>query len=316
MNRTDRFHALIEELRAIAPRCRSARELATGLEVSVRTVERDLRALQQSGVPVRADPGGRGYALGESVTPLPIAFTPDEAVAVAAALSGAQDTPFAFQARSALNKLVAAMSPSEGASGTVPGGDGAGEPLTRGHTTVEPEPYPRVSRVIEQALLHRRVLRLRYEDRKGRTTVREVERRPSWAAAAAAGISWACLSSDRTRVPSGSTGSAGPRRPGRSRPSIRRSGSPRWAPPRSSAAEAVRSGPVRGARPVTEGGQHLAQKIGQGPRGVLGGVRERILVSLARGSSARWASSAVRSSGRRPVGRPGDDPPSRGRGRG
>ncbi|MDP9840943.1 helix-turn-helix transcriptional regulator [Streptosporangium lutulentum] len=175
MNRTDRFHALIEELRAIAPRCRSARELATGLEVSVRTVERDLRALQQSGVPVRADPGGRGYALGESVTPLPIAFTPDEAVAVAAALSGAQDTPFAFQARSALNKLVAAMSPSEGASGTVPGGDGAGEPLTRGHTTVEPEPYPRVSRVIEQALLHRRVLRLRYEDRKGRTTVREVE---------------------------------------------------------------------------------------------------------------------------------------------
>jgi predicted DNA-binding transcriptional regulator YafY len=179
MNRTDRLYALVEELRAIAPGCRSARELSAGFEVGVRTVERDIQALQQSGVPIRAGPGGHGYVLDTNVLPLPLTFTPAEAVAVAVALSGTQDNPLAFQTRGALRKLVAAMSPSEagGESGPVgaPAGGRAGEPATRDHTIVEPEPYPRVSRVIEKALLHRRVLRLEYEDQKGRTTVREVE---------------------------------------------------------------------------------------------------------------------------------------------
>ena len=113
MNHTDRLYALVEELRAIAPRHRSARELAAGFEVSVRTIERDIHALQQSGVPIHAGPGGHGYALGESMSPSPLTFTPAEAVAVAVALSGARDTPFAFQARSALRKLAIAMSPPE-----------------------------------------------------------------------------------------------------------------------------------------------------------------------------------------------------------
>ncbi|WP_037936651.1 helix-turn-helix transcriptional regulator [Streptosporangium roseum] len=168
MNRTDRLYALVEELRAVSPRFRSARELAAGFEVSVRTVERDISALQQSGVPVYAEPGRRGsYAFDKRVSLPPLNFTSAEAVAVAAALERAGDHPLAFHARSALRKLAAAMSPAEDA--------GAGEPASRVHTVVEPEPYPRASRVIEQALLHRRVLRIEYEDRKGRITRREVE---------------------------------------------------------------------------------------------------------------------------------------------
>jgi predicted DNA-binding transcriptional regulator YafY len=180
VNRTDRLYALIEELRAIEPRCRSARELAARFEVSVRTVERDLCALQQSGVPIRVEPGGHGgYFLDTNMSPLPLHLTSAEAVAVAVALSGARDTPFAFQARSALRKLAVAMSPPE--SGPESGSEGGPEddeperPAARGHAIIEPEPYPRASRVIEQALLHRRVLRLEYEDQKGQTTVREVE---------------------------------------------------------------------------------------------------------------------------------------------
>ena len=58
VNRTDRLYALVEELRACAPRRRSARELASLYEVSARTIERDIGALQQAGVPIYAMPGG------------------------------------------------------------------------------------------------------------------------------------------------------------------------------------------------------------------------------------------------------------------
>ena len=53
MNRTDRLYALVEELRAVAPRPRSARRLADHFEVSTRTIERDLA------VGVRRRPGNR-----------------------------------------------------------------------------------------------------------------------------------------------------------------------------------------------------------------------------------------------------------------
>jgi predicted DNA-binding transcriptional regulator YafY len=46
VNRTDRLYALVEELRACAPRRRSVRELASLHEVSARTIERDIGALQ------------------------------------------------------------------------------------------------------------------------------------------------------------------------------------------------------------------------------------------------------------------------------
>ena len=60
MNRTDRLYAIVEELRAASPYARSARWLATHFEVSVRTIERDIGALQQAGVPIYADTGRRG----------------------------------------------------------------------------------------------------------------------------------------------------------------------------------------------------------------------------------------------------------------
>ena len=64
MNRTDRLYALVEELRAVAPQWRSANWFAERFEVSSRTIERDLSALQQAGVPIYATPGRRGgYAI-------------------------------------------------------------------------------------------------------------------------------------------------------------------------------------------------------------------------------------------------------------
>lgn len=176
VNRTDRLYALVEDLRAISPRCRSARQLAERFEVSVRTIERDIAALQESGVPIYAEPGrSGGYAVDKNHSLPPLNFTPAEAVAIAIALSRAGDQPFGRQARSALRKVVAAMPGSEG--------ELARELASRVQlvapveTGEEIQPLGRagVSRVIEDALLRRRVLHLDYADRKGTLTSRDVE---------------------------------------------------------------------------------------------------------------------------------------------
>ena len=110
MNRTDRLYALVEELRAVAPRPRSAPWLARRFEVSVRTIERDLDALRGSGVPIWAEPGRTGgYALDRDRTLPPLALTPDEALAISVALRSAEGSPFADAARSAAQKVLATL---------------------------------------------------------------------------------------------------------------------------------------------------------------------------------------------------------------
>src|SRR5204863_72495 len=84
---------------------------ADRFEVSVRTVERDISSLQQSGVPIWATPGpGGGYSVDPSMSLPPLNFSADEATAIAVALAASGPIPFGDAARSALRKLVAAMS--------------------------------------------------------------------------------------------------------------------------------------------------------------------------------------------------------------
>ena len=168
MNRTDRLYALVEELRAVAPRPRSARWLANRFEVSVRTVERDLDALQQAGNPIWAELGRTGgYCIDPERTLPPVNFRPDEAVAMAIALEGLAGSPFQSAAQSALRKLVAVMHSTD---------VGAARALakrvhlvgTRG--AVDPVPA-----IIADALSARRVLRISYGDRDGSASTRDIE---------------------------------------------------------------------------------------------------------------------------------------------
>lgn len=170
MNRTDRLYALVEELRACAPRRVSAREMAARYEVSVRTIERDIGALQQAGVPIFADVGrGGGYSIDKSRTLPPLNFTPAEAVAVAITLSRAGGSPYSRAARTALHKIVAAMSAADSAS--------ARELAQRVRflTPAEVDDPAFVPTVLEEAIRTRRVVRLTYVDRTGTETERDVE---------------------------------------------------------------------------------------------------------------------------------------------
>jgi len=167
VNRTDRLYALVEELRAVAPRPRSARWLAGRFEVSVRTVERDIDALQQSGVPIYAEPGRTGgYCLDKARTLPPVNLTPGEAVAMAVALHRMEGTPFRAAAGSALRKLVSAMQADDAAA--------ARALAERVHLLGGGPPAP-VPRLVSDAVAARRVLRIRYGDRDGTATTREVE---------------------------------------------------------------------------------------------------------------------------------------------
>ncbi|MFJ7215926.1 helix-turn-helix transcriptional regulator [Amycolatopsis sp. NPDC098790] len=163
MNRTDRLYALVEELRAVSPRPRSARWLASRFEVSVRTVERDISALQQSGVPIYAETGRTGgYCLDKAHTMPPVNLTPAEAVAMALALKHLDGTPFREEGRSALRKLVAAMRQEDAT---------AAKNLALSVHLLGGEPVP----PMPQVLSIRRVLRIRYTDRAGTATRREIE---------------------------------------------------------------------------------------------------------------------------------------------
>src|SRR3954447_9012219 len=110
MRRTDRLYALVEELRARAPRPVARAKLADLLEVTPRTVERDILALQQAGVPIWSQRGrGGGYPLDRQLRPPPLNFDATEALAVIAALASARSMPFADAGRRAEQKLLAAM---------------------------------------------------------------------------------------------------------------------------------------------------------------------------------------------------------------
>lgn len=168
MNRTDRLYAIVEELRARAPRQLQAAELAGRFEVSVRTIERDILALQSSGVPIWSQRGPRGgYAIDPRRTLPPLNLTAEEAVALATALAASGPMPFADAIRSARMKLAAVMGATEA---------GQAEALA-GRIRVAPygETLATAMRAIEEAVMRRVVVVLTYEDRHGADTRREVE---------------------------------------------------------------------------------------------------------------------------------------------
>lgn len=167
MNRTDRLYALVEELRAVAPRPRSARWLADRFLVSSRTIERDLSALQQAGVPIWAEPGRTGgYCIDPSHTLAPLGFSVDEALAVSVALTMLSASPFHSASASALRKVAAVLDER-----TLSESRRQAERIYLLHDG----PPQGLSVEIASAMSTGEVLLLTYRDRLGADTVREIE---------------------------------------------------------------------------------------------------------------------------------------------
>src|ERR687892_129207 len=105
MRRADRLFRLVQLLRR--SRLVTAQRLARELEVSERTVYRDIRDLSLSGVPIRGE-AGVGYAPAHGVDLPPLMFSEDELEALvlgARVVQGYADPELARAADSVLAKV-------------------------------------------------------------------------------------------------------------------------------------------------------------------------------------------------------------------
>lgn len=109
MRRTDRLFELIQILRD--GRLHTARDMAERLEVSPRTLWRDMATLIASGLPVEGE-RGVGYILREPVTLPPLTLTPDEVQALTLGLqlvTRGADPSLATAAASLRGKIAAVL---------------------------------------------------------------------------------------------------------------------------------------------------------------------------------------------------------------
>ena len=151
----------------MSPRPRSARWLANRFGVSSRTIERDLSALQQSGVPIWSEAGrAGGYCLDTTHTLAPLGFTVDEALAVMVALGALATSPFRDSATSALRKVIA-VADGQNLKQTA-------DLAARIHLLGDEHPHD-VPDGLAVALRTGQVLRISYADREGVATERDVE---------------------------------------------------------------------------------------------------------------------------------------------
>jgi predicted DNA-binding transcriptional regulator YafY len=109
MRRADRLFQIVQLIRG--RRLTTAAWLAQRLEVSERTVYRDVADLQHQGVPIEGE-AGVGYRLGKGFDLPPLMFTAQEAQALAAAVRIAQawiDPAYAAAAYDALSRVLSIL---------------------------------------------------------------------------------------------------------------------------------------------------------------------------------------------------------------
>ena len=168
MKRVERLHALSEMLRRSGPRGCTADRLANEFGVSVRTIKRDLDALENSGAPIWSRPGPRGgYGLATQANLPPVSLTHAQAVALLAAVSAAPDAPYADLASVAIRKIIDVLDPRTRVKI---------DELARRIWVNTDQPRTRAVRsALEEAMSEQLVVRIRYTAQNGNKTTRDVE---------------------------------------------------------------------------------------------------------------------------------------------
>lgn len=168
MRRTERLHALGELLRRHGARGCTAELIAAEFGVSVRTVKRDVAALEASGAPVWSRPGpGGGYGLAARGSLPPVTLTPAQAVALLTAVSASPDAPYSDLAAAGVQKILDVLDPATHARA---------RRLADRVWVDPPTPVPRtVTSALEEAMSDQRVVRLHYTAADGSRSVRDVE---------------------------------------------------------------------------------------------------------------------------------------------
>lgn len=164
MRRTDRLFEIIQTLRD--GRLHTARSLAKRLEVSVRTIWRDMASLAASGLPVEGE-RGVGYMLRETIDLPPLTLTAAEVAALrlgVALVARGADPSLAGAAATLLDKIEAVLP----AHLHVPG---PGTFVFSGQEVAESAPH---LPALREAIQGRQRLRIRYRTGEGAPSLREI----------------------------------------------------------------------------------------------------------------------------------------------
>lgn len=166
MRRADRLFQIVQFLRG--GRLVTAAQLAEKLEVSERTIYRDIADLQSTGVPIDGE-AGIGYIMRSGFDLPPLMFTRDEIVALVAGARMVKawgGTMMANAAEEALVKIEAVLPEAERAR--------VGDAKVFAPPMQMTEQQRECIDFTEQAIEAREVLAFEYQDEKGAATSRSV----------------------------------------------------------------------------------------------------------------------------------------------
>ncbi|WP_421977187.1 helix-turn-helix transcriptional regulator [Roseivirga seohaensis] len=173
MNRIDRLTAILVQLQS--KKVVTAQEIANRFEISLRTVYRDVRALEDAGVPIGAE-AGKGYFIMEGYYLPPVMFTQQEANALvlgAKLIEGQTDVSIKRNFTEAMLKIKSVLKSSE--KDEIEKLES--QIVVRHLPQVEKEGFPNnFLATIQQALIDKSVLRFRYYSSfSGDFTTRDIE---------------------------------------------------------------------------------------------------------------------------------------------